>query len=285
MSKTGQQTPPGWYPDPDNTQLRLWDGELWTDQTKPATLPSTPVSAIGMGLATQEQSATVKRPRSNPVVMIALIVMGLIIAGLTTFIAVDKGLGAGAQEEDVPAVVQLEDRPDDGGAPGGIEAPGGVEDPGGVEAPGGVVDRVDASVSMVTYDDSFLSFAYDENQFFLEGPWQEYGGFRLRSLRLGTVEILKGNFNWDPMPPDIFTADDYLAHVLSQYPYGAPIYTKITIDGHDAVLTQHADMDTQSIIIINPRTRDYYTFSTLPNPGGSDWNLCQEVIDTIKIHS
>ena len=31
-----QQTPPGWYPDPQGAGQRYWDGRQWTEQRAPA---------------------------------------------------------------------------------------------------------------------------------------------------------------------------------------------------------------------------------------------------------
>jgi len=40
-----EPTPQGWYPAPDNpTMVRFWDGEVWTDRSRPA-----PASAVGTG--------------------------------------------------------------------------------------------------------------------------------------------------------------------------------------------------------------------------------------------
>ena len=48
---TNTSTPAGWYPNPDNpTQLRLWDGEKWTDQVQ-ASISEQPDAAIGQGPA------------------------------------------------------------------------------------------------------------------------------------------------------------------------------------------------------------------------------------------
>ncbi len=48
---TNTSTPAGWYPNPDNaTQLRLWDGERWTDQVQ-ASISEQPDAAIGQGPA------------------------------------------------------------------------------------------------------------------------------------------------------------------------------------------------------------------------------------------
>ncbi|MBI1378175.1 MAG: heavy metal-binding domain-containing protein [Frankiales bacterium] len=44
-------TPAGWYPNPDNPkQLRLWDGQQWTDQVQ-ASISEQPDAAIGQGPA------------------------------------------------------------------------------------------------------------------------------------------------------------------------------------------------------------------------------------------
>ena len=46
---TNTSTPAGWYPNPDNpSQLRLWDGDKWTDQVQ-ASISEQPDAAVGLG--------------------------------------------------------------------------------------------------------------------------------------------------------------------------------------------------------------------------------------------
>jgi uncharacterized protein YbjQ (UPF0145 family) len=48
---TNPSTPAGWYPNPDNpSQLRLWDGEKWTEQVQ-ASISEQTDAAIGQGPA------------------------------------------------------------------------------------------------------------------------------------------------------------------------------------------------------------------------------------------
>jgi peptidoglycan/LPS O-acetylase OafA/YrhL len=43
---TSQQTPPGWYPDPNDAgQQRYWDGNQWTDNYSPAAAAAGPAAA------------------------------------------------------------------------------------------------------------------------------------------------------------------------------------------------------------------------------------------------
>ena len=42
-------------------------------------------------------------------------------------------------------------------------------------------------------------------------------------------------------------------------------------------------MNIEVIMIINSSTRDYYTFATVFHPGGVDWDLYHEIVDSIKM--
>lgn len=76
-------TPAGWYPDPSNApQSRYWDGDVWTDQTRPFEPPA----------ALQESKKTPPKKRGN-----GWIRSGVIVAGLGVVFAI---LAAGSTHVD-----------------------------------------------------------------------------------------------------------------------------------------------------------------------------------------
>lgn len=124
-------TIPGWYPDPaDPSQLRLWDGTAWTDQTQPApTPPPDPVDPIDTPpappppLPQADRSAT-KPPtgglngllrgldRSRIITAIAVVVTIIAIIASIALLASDDDASSAATTE-----VRLETVNDAGGAP------------------------------------------------------------------------------------------------------------------------------------------------------------------------
>lgn len=73
-----QQTPAGWYPDPDDvTQQRYWDGAQWTEHRARA-------AAVNYGQAAEIRSKSRKR---------AFIVIG-VVAGLVALVAIGSSLSS-----------------------------------------------------------------------------------------------------------------------------------------------------------------------------------------------
>jgi uncharacterized RDD family membrane protein YckC len=101
---SGQSTPPGWYPDPQNpAQQRYWDGATWSEATQPAAGAAPAAAApfgqpVGYGYAAGGAGEVASAgTRFAAYVIDGLIMFGAIIAVLIVgaiFGAISDGLGA-----------------------------------------------------------------------------------------------------------------------------------------------------------------------------------------------
>jgi len=75
----------GWYPDPDGKPAdRFWDGESWSDRTRPATTPNPPEHV---------QPVIAQRPSTNVLAILALVsafVVPLILPIVLGYIALGQ---------------------------------------------------------------------------------------------------------------------------------------------------------------------------------------------------
>ncbi|MEW2165550.1 DUF2510 domain-containing protein [Streptomyces sp. NPDC007084] len=136
-----QVTPPGWYPDPGQTNdapatERWWDGKAWTDQVRPvgsAGAWGPPAQPPGFGPYPPTASAPRRRGvRTAIAVVAALAVLGAIGGGVYALTKDDGGGGSASRVPGGPGGPDGQGGPGDG--PNGDGKSGGSGDSGG---PGG----------------------------------------------------------------------------------------------------------------------------------------------------
>ncbi|MGP4049822.1 DUF2510 domain-containing protein [Streptomyces sp. 2A115] len=132
-----QATPPGWYPDPGQTDngpatQRWWDGRTWTDQTRPAESAAAawgpPMHSPGAGPYPGAQPGGPRRGvRTAIAAAVAVAVLAGIGGGVYALTAND-GSDGGGQDNARPAPTRSDGpQGQDGGGQGGPGGPDGGE--------------------------------------------------------------------------------------------------------------------------------------------------------------
>ncbi|WP_149551909.1 DUF2510 domain-containing protein [Streptomyces marokkonensis] len=138
-----QVTPPGWYPDPGQTNdgpatERWWDGAAWTDQVRPAGTaaawgPPAPGTSAGPAYPAYPVHPVPPPPgrghRVRNGIAVAVAVAVLASIGVGVYALTDDGGGGGSTTSQGPG--GRDGRPDDGsgGSGGGEPGPDGSEAP------------------------------------------------------------------------------------------------------------------------------------------------------------
>jgi len=154
-----QETPPGWYPDPGQTSYgppteRWWDGNAWTDQTRPVG-----AAAWGPPPAHPPAFGAPPPPRRGLRTAIAVTAAILVLAGIgggVYALTSDDGSGSGraGAQQPAPGFSPPGGQNGDGGGggPGGGDGGGGSASPQPTPTEGGVATDGTSGISMPVLD-------------------------------------------------------------------------------------------------------------------------------------